>query len=89
MSSCARQLGRLLVWPLIGLLAVYRYAFSPLLGINCRFEPTCSEYAREALLQHGLTRGSWLAARRIARCHPWGGSGHDPLPGRQERHNDG
>lgn len=77
--------GRLLAWPLIALIALYRYAVSPLLGINCRFQPSCSEYAREALLQHGLIRGSWLAARRIARCHPWGGSGYDPLPERQER----
>ena len=52
--------------------------FGPLAG--CRFEPTCSHYAVEALHQHGALRGSWLATRRLCRCHPWGGCGHDPVP---------
>jgi putative membrane protein insertion efficiency factor len=88
-STLGKRLGRVLAWPLAGLLAVYRYAVSPLLGINCRFEPSCSEYAREALLRHGLFRGGWLAARRVARCHPWGGSGHDPLPEQRDRRDGG
>lgn len=75
----------LLARPLIGLVAVYRYTISPLLGMNCRFEPSCSEYAREALERYGAVKGSWLAARRVARCHPWGGSGYDPLPGDRDR----
>ena len=58
----------------------YRVAFSPLIGRNCRFHPTCSAYALEALEKHGAIKGSWLAARRILRCHPFGGSGHDPVP---------
>lgn len=71
--------------PLLALVAVYRYTISPLLGINCRFEPSCSEYAREALERYGAVKGSWLAARRVARCQPWGGSGYDPLPDDHDR----
>ena len=66
--------------PLIGLVRLYRYAVSPFLGANCRYQPTCSQYAIEALEAHGALRGTWLAARRISRCHPWGGSGYDPVP---------
>ncbi len=80
-----RRLGRLLAWPFLALLQLYRWTVSPLLGINCRFQPTCSEYAREALGTYGLFRGGWLAARRIGRCHPWGPSGYDPLPAPADR----
>lgn len=69
-----------LALPLRGLVWLYRKLISPFLGNNCRFEPSCSAYAEEALRQHGAFRGSWLAARRIGRCHPWGGSGYDPVP---------
>jgi uncharacterized protein len=62
------------------LLRGYQLLVSPLLGRNCRFLPTCSEYAREALEAHGLLRGGWLVLRRLARCHPWGGQGYDPVP---------
>ena len=58
----------------------YRVFGSPLLGMHCRFQPTCSAYAMEALERHGAVRGSWLAIRRIAKCHPWGGSGVDNVP---------
>lgn len=58
----------------------YRLVLSPLIGSNCRFQPSCSEYALDALKTHGAFRGGWLAARRIARCHPLGGSGYDPVP---------
>lgn len=77
----ANVVTRALAWPLIGLVAIYRVAISPWLGGNCRFQPTCSEYAIEALRRHGALQGSWLAAKRIGRCHPWGGAGYDPLPG--------
>ena len=75
-----RALSALLSWPLLALVALYRYAISPWLGANCRFEPSCSQYALEALRAHGAFKGSWLALRRIGRCHPWGGSGYDPVP---------
>lgn len=58
----------------------YRAVFSPWVGHNCRYDPTCSAYALEALQKHGGIKGGWLAARRIARCHPWGGMGVDDVP---------
>jgi hypothetical protein len=76
----ANALGKLLAWPLIQLLRFYRLAISPWLGGNCRFDPTCSTYAIEALQKYGPVKGSWLAAKRIGRCNPWGGSGYDPVP---------
>lgn len=58
----------------------YQLCISPMLPNACRFTPTCSRYAVEAIMKHGIFRGSWLALRRILRCHPWGGSGYDPVP---------
>ena len=58
----------------------YQYCISPLLPPSCRFIPTCSAYAVEAVMVHGVLRGGWLTLRRLARCHPWGGSGYDPVP---------
>ena len=72
---------RALAKPLIGLVRLYRLVLSPWLGSNCRYQPSCSSYAIEALQVHGVLRGGWLAAKRIGRCHPWGGSGYDPVPG--------
>jgi len=64
----------------------YQLAISPFTPMSCRYLPTCSEYAREAVLRHGPLRGGWLALRRLARCHPLGGHGYDPVPGAgQER----
>ena len=71
-----KALGTLLAWPLLALVWLYRILISPWLGNNCRYEPTCSKFALEALREHGAFRGTWLAARRIGRCHPWGGSGY-------------
>lgn len=65
-----------------GLLWLYKGTLSPLLGPRCRFQPSCSNYAAEALTVHGPVRGGWLAARRVCRCHPLGGSGYDPVPAR-------
>ena len=75
-----RNLGWVLVRLLVGGVAVYKAMISPLLPKACRFVPTCSEYASQALIKHGLVRGSILAARRVLRCHPWGGGGIDPVP---------
>jgi putative membrane protein insertion efficiency factor len=68
---------------LLGLINAYRYLLSPLLGPSCRFYPTCSAYAAEAIDTHGALRGSWLALRRILRCYPWHAGGLDPVPPRK------
>lgn len=65
---------------LIAIFRVYRYAISPMLGRNCRFHPSCSEYAIEAVQRHGALRGGWLAAKRVGRCHPFHPGGYDPVP---------
>jgi putative membrane protein insertion efficiency factor len=70
---------------LLGVLAVYQRFVSPLLPQACRFAPTCSEYARLALLEQGIARGGWLALRRIVKCHPFHPGGEDPPPARQGR----
>ena len=66
----------LLLWMLRG----YQYAIRPLLGANCRFYPSCSDYAREAIERHGALKGPWLALRRVVRCHPYHPGGFDPVP---------
>jgi putative membrane protein insertion efficiency factor len=71
---------RALVALLSALVNAYRVGISPYLPQSCRYTPTCSAYALEALRKHGPARGSWLALKRISRCHPWGGHGHDPVP---------
>ncbi|HEX8524255.1 MAG TPA: membrane protein insertion efficiency factor YidD [Tepidisphaeraceae bacterium] len=65
-------------WLLIQFVLLYRVTLGWILGGQCRFHPTCSQYAIDALTKHGALRGSWLTIKRIARCHPWGGSGYDP-----------
>lgn len=65
---------------LIGLLRAYQYAVSPLLGRSCRFFPTCSDYGIEAIGRYGAIKGSYLAVRRVLRCHPWHPGGYDPVP---------
>ena len=65
---------------LLGAIRLYQLALSPWLGGRCRYEPTCSAYAAEAIELFGVRRGVWLAAKRIGRCHPWGGHGYDPVP---------
>lgn len=71
-----RWLGAVLIAPIRG----YRRFVSPLLPPSCRFTPTCSVYAIQAIERHGPLRGAWLGTKRICRCHPWGGSGYDPIP---------
>lgn len=75
-----RWLGGAVAAVLILPIRFYQLCISPMLGPSCRFTPTCSQYAVEALRKHGPLKGSWLAVRRICRCHPWGGSGYDPVP---------
>jgi putative membrane protein insertion efficiency factor len=65
---------------LIALIRGYQWFISPLLGNHCRFYPSCSQYAREAIERHGAVRGVWLAIRRVTRCHPWHPGGVDPVP---------
>jgi len=64
---------------------LYRWFLSPFIGRCCRYHPTCSAYALEAIEKHGAVRGWWLAAKRIGRCHPWGGAGFDPVPDEARR----
>jgi len=68
--------GRFFIW----LISIYQRLISPLVGPCCRFHPTCSEYAKEALESHGLVMGTWLTIKRLSKCHPLGGSGFDPVP---------
>ena len=73
---------------LIGFLRLYRLLISPLYGQVCRFHPPCSAYALGAVERHGALLGSYLAARRLIRCHPWNAGGYDPVPDRRRRHHD-
>ena len=71
----------------IGMIRAYQYLFSPWLGPRCRYSPSCSEYAVEALRLHGAAHGGWLTIKRLARCHPWATFGYDPVPtSRPDRH---
>jgi len=70
----------LLAMPFIVLIKIYQLLISPLFPPSCRFTPTCSHYSLEALKKYGIFKGGWLSIKRILRCHPWGGSGYDPVP---------
>jgi putative membrane protein insertion efficiency factor len=70
----------------IALIRIYQFTLSSIAGRGCRFAPTCSAYAAEAIERHGVWRGLWLGLFRVARCHPWGGDGYDPVPPRVGRH---
>ncbi len=71
---------QILIFPLVVLVQLYRHCISPFTPPTCRFTPTCSAYALEALRKYGPLKGSWLTLKRLSRCHPWGGSGYDPVP---------
>jgi len=78
------MLKKIATYPFILLIRFYQAAISPYTPAACRFSPTCSSYSLEALQIHGLTKGAWLAIKRIGKCHPWGGSGYDPVPKKEE-----
>lgn len=75
-----QTLKKILIFPFILLVRFYQVAISPYTPNSCRYQPTCSHYTIEALKVHGLFKGGWLAIKRISSCHPWGGSGYDPVP---------
>ncbi|MFQ5774038.1 MAG: membrane protein insertion efficiency factor YidD [Kiloniellaceae bacterium] len=76
------RISRILDYVLIGVIRAYQLFLSPVLPMSCRYWPSCSHYAGEAVARHGALRGGWLALARIARCNPWGGAGYDPVPDR-------
>ena len=80
MKRLLQALSAALAWLLSVPVYFYRYCISPLTPPSCRFTPTCSQYALEALRKHGPFKGLWLTVKRISRCHPWGGSGYAPVP---------
>ncbi|MFA5712661.1 MAG: membrane protein insertion efficiency factor YidD [Bacteroidales bacterium] len=73
-------MGKILTAPPLLLIKCYQICISPLVAPSCRFTPTCSTYSAEALKKHGLIKGGYLSVKRILKCHPWGGGGHDPVP---------
>jgi putative membrane protein insertion efficiency factor len=75
---------KILVAPFLLLIKIYQTVISPFTPATCRFQPTCSHYAKEALEKHGFFKGGWLALRRIFSCHPWGRSGYDPVPDKDD-----
>ena len=70
----------ILILPFVAFIRMYQLIISPWLGPQCRYTPTCSQYGLEALKKYGPVKGLWLTIKRIVRCHPWGGHGHDPVP---------
>ena len=75
-----KMLKNISIFPFLLLIRIYQSLISPLLGASCRFTPTCSQYGKEALKKHGLFKGLYLTLKRLSSCHPWGKSGHDPVP---------
>lgn len=76
---------KILIHPFVLLIKGYQLLISPLLPSTCRYDPTCSHYAIEALQKHGFLKGGWLAIKRIGSCHPWGSSGYDPVPEKDKK----
>lgn len=70
----------IITFPFIVIIKIYQILISPILPSSCRYTPTCSHYTLEALKKYGIFKGGWLGIKRISRCHPWGGSGYDPVP---------
>ena len=81
------MINKIVTFPLVLLIRGYQLIVSPILGSNCRFMPTCSEYALESLKAYGLIKGTFLTIKRIGKCHPWGSHGYDPIPTKKEKNN--
>ena len=81
------MLNKIVIFPFILIIRAYQLVISPMLGSNCRFTPTCSEYAMGSLKEYGLVKGTFLSIKRIGKCHPWGGHGYDPIPTKMEKNN--
>ena len=79
------MLNKIVIFPFILIIRAYQLVISPMLGSNCRFIPTCSEYAMESLREYGLIKGIFLSIKRIGKCHPWGSHGYDPIPTKMEK----
>ena len=75
-----KKIQQIVSWPFIALIRLYQLIISPWLGSRCRYTPTCSAYGIQALKKYGPIKGLWLTGKRILRCNPWGGHGHDPVP---------
>jgi len=82
-----KKLTKIIAIPFIWLVRFYQAAISPYTPSSCRYSPTCSHYTIEALKKHGIFTGGWLAIKRISSCQPWGGSGFDPVPTKEELHS--
>ncbi|KAA1246716.1 membrane protein insertion efficiency factor YidD [Aquimarina sp. RZ0] len=87
MVTARTSFKKVLTAPLIGLVKLYQNLISPLTPATCRYQPTCSHYTIEALQKHGFIKGSKLSVKRIFSCHPWGGSGYDPVPDNNDTNN--
>jgi len=79
------MINKIVTFPLVLLIRGYQLIASPILGSNCRFMPTCSEYALESLKAYGLIKGTFLTIKRIGKCHPWGSHGYDPIPSKHNK----
>ena len=79
------MLNKIIIFPFVLFIRVYQLIISPMLGSNCRFIPTCSEYAMESLKEYGLIKGIFLSIKRIGKCLPWGSHGYDPIPTKMKK----
>ena len=78
------MVNKIITYPLIILIRIYQLILSPIIGQNCRYQPTCSEYTLECLKQFGILKGTFLSLKRVIKCHPWGSQGYDPVPNKLE-----
>ena len=79
------MINKIVIFPLILFIRIYQLFISPIIGQNCRYQPTCSEYVSGCLKQFGIIKGTFLSLKRISKCHPWGNHGYDPIPSKLEK----